>query len=988
MCNKLLLFLLTPLLLLSQDYNRGLLCFLEKDYICAREQFGNIVNDDNNQNLLNLEYAHYYLFLSALNLYHHDTEYLYDDFITQFPFSNKKENAIFFMSEYFFEKKKYKEVVNLLSELNLYKLFGNKKSVAFFYLGYSAYKIENHELAQNSFYELIVDFNSLYREDAIFYNSYILYLQKKFELALDGFESLKTTQKYSKQVPYFISQTLFNLNKYDQLVNYLNSVLNDSELDYYEDLVLLQAQSLYQLHEYDPAIAYFEEYKELKGVLTRDQLYQIGIAYYKKGLYGFSINHLNKIIANEKDSIAQYAFYYLGDSYKRIENRTEAMNAFRSASLLNMDSLIQHDAFYQFVILCYENPSPLYGAHEYLLKFLNTYPNSEYVGEIYNCLANLHLNTRNYDEAINILEESNFIDQGVKEQYQKICFHKGVQLYNDGLYEDAVTYFNKSISVGEKNQLFYDAYYWQGESYYHLNMFQDALLSYEKVYQNNDFYRKSFYSRAYCYLKIKDYQNSILAFKKAINYNKEHTVLYDAYLRIADNYFSLMEYDSSIHYYTKALNLTGLEDDYATYQKSTAFVLLGDYSDAIASFTNLINNSPSSNYLDDAIFDLGNVYILSKNFDLAVNQFTTILRSFQNSLFYSSSKLKLGLVYYMQEKDNQAIEMLESVLVEFAGTNTAEEALVIIKNIYNEIGQTSKFIELIKDIDHDYTKSELDSSMYFSAELQYVQQNYDNAISSFSSYLEYYPKGLFSLESYYYLYKSYELSGDLENAISILTNIVNETENKYTVEGLLSLGNMSYQLEKYISSEMYFSKLLNMGSSINIRKDAIMGLLESKFNLYKYNEIINDISDLVKGELFSGKEQLRVCYLKAYSLYKLNKTKESLVEFQWLINNTDGELKAESYYYSAQLLYNDQNYKESQKNIFELINDLPTYQFWVQKSLVLLSKNYIMQEDMFQAQHVLNELEKKCNNEEILSDLRLVLSNYFPSKEDSIIDNK
>ena len=51
MCNKLLLFLLTPLLLLSQDYSRGLLCFLEKDYICAREQFGNIVNDDNNQEL-------------------------------------------------------------------------------------------------------------------------------------------------------------------------------------------------------------------------------------------------------------------------------------------------------------------------------------------------------------------------------------------------------------------------------------------------------------------------------------------------------------------------------------------------------------------------------------------------------------------------------------------------------------------------------------------------------------------------------------------------------------------------------------------------------------------------------------------------------------------------------------------------------------------------------------------------------------------------
>ena len=92
---------------------------------------------------------------------------------------------------------------------------------------------------------------------------------------------------------------------------------------------------------------------------------------------------------------------------------------------------------------------------------------------------------------------------------------------------------------------------------------------------------------------------------------------------------------------------------------------------------------------------------------------------------------------------------------------------------------------------NNYTKADLDSSTYYSAELQYMQGNYQNAIKSLSSYLSYYPKGLFYLESHYYLYKSHEALGDLESAMNALSIIVNKQQNKYTIEGLLNLARMS-----------------------------------------------------------------------------------------------------------------------------------------------------------------------------------------------------
>ena len=140
---------------LSEQYNNGLNCFLNKDYVCAKMHFSEIVKNNSHVNQSVFEYSMYYYFLSSLRLYHKDTGYLFDNFINKFPLSNKKSDAIFFMSEYLFEKKEYEQVITLLSQINLYQLDDQNKDVAFFYLGYSCYKKDKYELAKSSFYELI-----------------------------------------------------------------------------------------------------------------------------------------------------------------------------------------------------------------------------------------------------------------------------------------------------------------------------------------------------------------------------------------------------------------------------------------------------------------------------------------------------------------------------------------------------------------------------------------------------------------------------------------------------------------------------------------------------------------------------------------------------------------------------------------------------------------------------------------------------------------
>ena len=973
----------------SQNYNLAYNCFLNEDYICAKNSFFHIIKESPRHNKSMLEYASYYHFLSSLRLYHADAGNLFANFIENFPLSNKKTDAIFFMSEHLFEQKDYNQVIHLLSQINLYQLHQDRKDFAFFYLGYSCYQEGKNELAKSSLYELITSFSSPFRDDAIFYNAQILLTESNHSDALNEFRSLVESEKYRKEVPYFIANILFDFGEYQAVADYLEPLLDPTRCNYYSDLLLLHAKSLYHLKDYDAAVVYFEEYKSLVGTLTEKELYQIGFSYYQKGLHGFAINHFNKITETVYEDLAQYAFYYLGDSYRETNNHVEAMNAFRSASLFSTDSVIQHDAFYQFALLCYEQTNPLYNPIHYLTEFINSYPDSEHIDQIYTCLANTYLNSYDYDKAINVLEKSNFLDENLRNQYQKICFHRGVQLYNDALYDRAIQYFDKAISVPNTTNLLYESYFWRGESYYNLNLFNKALDSYKNLAINSDLYARSLYAQGYCLFKIGDYTSAVKVFKNSLNYQHSSNVLYDMYVRIADSYFSLMEYEMSAIFYDKALAMGGFQDDYSAYKKSTSFILLENYTESIVSLNELINRFPNSNYLDDAIFDLGNTYIAVKEFNQASVTFLKIINNFPNSLFFSSSKLKLGLVYYMQEEDQKAIAVLKEVVSDFPNTNVSEEALRIIKNIYTEIGEANLFLELLKNVEHDYTKSELDSATYYAAELQYMQNNYKNAISSLSSYLSYYPEGLFLLEANYYLHKSHEQLGDLEKSLQFLNQLINEKENKYTIQSVRDLARINYQLGKYISAEKHFTQLLEIAPTVDIKQYAILGLLESEFKLYKYEEVLNDIDALFTEDFFSVKDNLRIKYLKAYSLYVTGNQSEALKLFDWLVENSDGDLKAESYFYIAQISHNTAQYNRCQEVVFQLINELPSYELWVDKSLLLLAQNYIIQQDMFQAKHVLSELKNKTKDTIILNHINTILIDSFSnSNSDSLIQKK
>ncbi|RZK71796.1 MAG: hypothetical protein EOO92_20240, partial [Pedobacter sp.] len=72
-----------------------------------------------------------------------------------------------------------------------------------------------------------------------------------------------------------------------------------------------------------------------------------------------------------------------------------------------------------------------------------------------------------------------------------------------------------------------------------------------------------------------------------------------------------------------------------------------------------------------------------------------------------------------------------------------------------------------------------------------------------------------------------------------------------------------------------------------------------------------------------------------------------------VISKTKTVAAAEAKYNLALVQYAKRDYKTSTKTCFDLINNMPSHDYWVAKSFILLSDNYVALKDNLQAKSTL-----------------------------------
>ena len=753
----------------GSEFARGMELFNKEKYPAAIRLFDSFISSGDKSDLILVSDAEYYRSIAAMRLFNPDAEYRMMMFIYSHPESPKINDARLELGNYFYQNKNYRKAVIYFETVNRQELKSDKLAEYFFRLGYSLYIKGDKSRALLMFSE-IKDIDTEYTPPAVYYFSQIAYEEKMYQTAMEGFIRLKDDETFGGIVPFYIVQILYLQKDYDGILSMAPDLLKSAGKSRAIELYRFIGDAYYNKENYKDALPYLEKYANGAKASGREDKYQLGYCYYKTGEIDKAIKLFLEIGA-KSDLLSQNIWNILGDCYLQKGDKTRSRLAFGQASKLDFDKKIKEESLYNYAKLTYETAySPFGEAIAAFQEYIDLYPGSKRIQEVYDYLVGTLMQIKNYKAALAALDKIGNKESRLEEAYQKVAFFRGLELFKNLEFEASADMFDKSLKYEKYNsQLRARAVYWRGEANYRLGHYDIARDDYELFMglpgsSLLSEYHLVRYNLGYTFFNLKDYSNALSNFKifeTGMTHNNPELMV-DARNRIADCYYVETNYSSAITYYDKVIDYGNSDADYAMFQKGFSLGLMNDSKGKINVLTTLILKFPSSTFVPNAIFERGRAYLVLEDYQKGESDFNTILSNYPGSSFVPRSIVQLGLLYYNLGENEKAITQFKKVIENFRSTPEARDAMTGLRNTYVDINDVDTYFAYVKTLDGygDINLAQKDSLLYNSGENLFMSGNYEKAANILKSYLNEFPDGSFKQNAQFYLAECLRSNGN------------------------------------------------------------------------------------------------------------------------------------------------------------------------------------------------------------------------------------
>ncbi|WP_242132799.1 tetratricopeptide repeat protein [Aestuariivivens marinum] len=937
------------------DYQKALSLYKNQQYLAAQSMFRH-VKKTADEEVLQSD-CDYYIANCAVRLNQQNADGLVEDFVEEYPTSTKRNTAFIDVGDYYFENSKYAYAKKWYDKVNEDALSRGEREKFNFNNGYAAFSTKRYKEAKK--YLNRVENSQKYGSQAKYYIGFMAYESDDYDQANEYFDQVSDQERYQEKLSYYQADLNFKLGKFEKAIELAKDRLETSDQAEVSELSKIIGESHFNLKQYEEAIPYLKAYKGKRGKWNNTDFYQLGYAYYKQGDYKSAISEFNKIIGGN-NFIAQNAYYHLGESYINLDKKHEALNAFKNASEMDFDLKIQEDAWLNYAKISYEIGNPYQPTPQVLAGYLDKYPNTSYKEEIETLLIDSYITSKNYKEALNLLEGKRSFENKVA--YQKVAFYRGIELFNEGRYLEALNLFNASLKEQRDSNYTARATFWKAETDYNLTNYNDALVGFKQFEQQG---QSAFpemenidYNIAYTYFKQKNYAKAIEYFNKFIKNTKEDKVrLNDAYLRLGDGYFVSSDYNKAISAYEKAIEINEIDSDYPFFQKALSVGYLGKSSKKITELETFIEAYSDSKLRDDAMYELGNSYVKEGQTDRAMTAYNRLNSEYRMSSFVPKALLRQGLVYYNGSQNEQALSKFKKVANDFPNTPEAQQAVSTARLIYIDLGRVNEYANWVRGLDYvEVTDADLENATYEAAEKQYLDNNTDKAIKQFNGYLNEFPNGIHALQSHFYLAQLYFKKDLKGNAAPHYKYVVEASQNEFTEEALSRLS--QYHLESKNWNEA-MPLLSRLEQEANFPQNVIFAqsnLMKANYQLEKYNEAVSYAEKVLGNSKIDNKIKSDAYIIIARSAIKTGDEAKAKTAYVKVETVAMGETAAEALYYNAYFKHKDGQFEASNKSVQKLAKDFSGYKYYSAKGLVLMAKNFYALNDAFQATYILESV--------------------------------
>ena len=552
----------------------------------------------------------------------------------------------------------YKEALRMLHKVEANQL-SNADQVSFaFNKAYNLFEIRQYRKSKGLFEKLLAFNDSTYQQASNYYLGAIAFYQEDYKKALLHLKKVEQIEQYTATLPYFLAQIQFQLGQYQDVINIVQPALNNPAVEHQLELTHLIGQSHFALGNYIEAAPFISAYIEQAEKVRSIDMYQLAFIQYQQGEYTDAIESF-KSLNLLNDSLGQNGLYCLADCYLKTNQLEAARNAYEEVINMKTKNQLTEIASFYKAKLSYHLQYDEVALSE-LQKFITNYTSSKYNDEAKALLSNALISANNYSQALKIIESIDRKTVPLKSAYQRAAILKANELYSDKNYKQALEYTNKALRYPISSALEANSYFLKGEILYALEEYsqtQKPYLSYLKLVKALKLSRKNEqelanYNIAYSYFKTKQISEALTYFVKVTDKLKnsrqqEQQKLYqDALLRKADCGFLLKQYALAGKTYQTIIKKDYAHADYATYQIAIIEGLQANYYLKQRILEKMLNSYKTSSYIDDALFELGNVQLELDNQQAAITAFNTLIAQYTNSPFYLKSKIKLALAYF------------------------------------------------------------------------------------------------------------------------------------------------------------------------------------------------------------------------------------------------------------------------------------------------------------------------------------------------------
>ena len=883
------------------------------------------------------------------------------------------ENQLWFeLAKMQFSNRKYKVAARTFENVDQLLLAKSDIDDFRFYYGYSNFEAGNMKKASQYFFE-IKKGNSMYASSASYYWGYINYLDGKYETALQEFKKLENNKQFAGFIPYYTIQIYYIQGKYDLVIKIGDKIVTSAPEEQRNEIYKILGDAYFETGQFISAVKYLDAYQGVDGKKTREDFYRLGYCYYEIQKYKQAVDAFEKA-TNQDDKIAQNAYYHLADCYLKLNDKKDARAAFSQASKLSYDPAIEEDALFNYAKLSYElSYSPFNETIKAFDEYITKYPNSERNDMAFDYLVKVFMTTHNYKDAINSIEKIKVKSPSVKEAYQRVTYYRGLELFNDGNYSEAMKYFGKSLDNAVFNPTYKaQALYWNAEANSRLGQYQKAIEGFTAFQATPgafslDEFGTAYYNVGYCYFNQKRYDDASVWFRKYLNQSKTTNQLKaDADNRVGDCFYLARNYNEAAKFYTASYTLNSYDPDYALYQRAICRGLEKDLEGKNNDLKALISQYPKSSYADDALYELAKNSERLNETDQAITYYNQLITQAPQSNFAKKALLQLGLIYYNKEDYNSSLSFYKKVVENFPGTEEATAALVGIKNNYVDMNNVDAYFKYTNSIGNatKVSYSAQDSIFYMAAEKKYMSGD-SSAYHQFEEYLTRYPEGSFKLNSTFYLAESYYNKGLYSKSLEYYQDVVSKPDNIFTEQALIKAGELTFNAQNYDVSLSDFTRLDKIASTKwNILK-ARAGMMRNYYKLGDYANAVNAAKSLLSTENVTDLMTKEANFILGDSYYNLSQPDEAMKYFSILAVDTKTAEGAEAKYYKAKILFDKNLLPESENEIMDFINKNTPHQYWLAKAFILLTDIYLARNDLFQARHTLQSI---IDNYSILND--------------------